>query len=53
MTIDEYIEDQRQEVNSTDLRRLGTFTGRLLDKVKETNAIEYPGLREAVAPKTN
>ena len=48
MTIDEYIEDQRQGVNSTDLRRLGTFTGRLLDKVKETNAIEYPGLREAV-----
>ena len=48
MTIDEYIEDQRQGVNSTDLRLLGAFTGRLLDKVKETNANEYPGLHEVV-----
>ena len=48
MTIDQYIENQGQDVNSTDLRVLGTFTGRLLDKLKETNANEYPGLREAV-----
>jgi uncharacterized membrane protein YkvA (DUF1232 family) len=48
MTIDEYIENQRQEVRSTDLRVLGTFTDRLLDKLKETNASEYPGLTEAV-----
>jgi uncharacterized membrane protein YkvA (DUF1232 family) len=48
ITIDEYIEDKRQEVNSTDLRLLGAFTGRLLDKAKETNANEYPGLREVV-----
>ena len=48
MTIDEYIEDQTQGVNSTDLRLLGAFTGRLLDKVEETNANEYPGLREVV-----
>ncbi|HET9374891.1 MAG TPA: YkvA family protein [Chthoniobacterales bacterium] len=48
MTIDEYIEEQGQQVNSTDLRVLGAFTDRLLDKLKETNANEYPGLREAV-----
>ena len=48
MTIDEYIENQRHEVRSTDLRVLGTYTDRLLDKLKETNASEYPGLTEAV-----
>ena len=48
MTIDQYIESQRQDVNSTDLRVLGTFSSRLLDKLKETDANEYPGLREAV-----
>ena len=48
MTIDEYIEEQGQQVNSSDLRVLGTFTGRLLDKLKEANANEYAGLREAV-----
>jgi uncharacterized membrane protein YkvA (DUF1232 family) len=48
MTIDEYIEDQGKDVNSTDLRVLGTFTGRMLDKLKEANADDYPGLREAV-----
>src|SRR5258708_26057512 len=48
MKIDEYIEEQGQQVNSSDVCVLGTFTGRLLDKLKETNASEYPGLREAV-----
>jgi Protein of unknown function (DUF1232) len=48
MTIDEYIENQRLGVNSTDLRVLGTFTDRLLDKLNESNAGEHPGLSEAV-----
>ena len=48
MTIDEYIERQRQGVNSQDLRVLGTFTGRLLGKLKESNAGEHPELRDAV-----
>jgi len=48
MTIDEYIEDQRQGVNSTDLRLLGKFTGRLLDKLKESNAGAHLGLGQAV-----
>ena len=48
MTIDEFIEDQARHVNSIDISVLGAFSGRLLDKLKETNAVEYPGLREAV-----
>ena len=48
LTIDEYIEGQRQSIGSTDLRLLETFTGRLLDKLKEANAGEHPGLGEAV-----
>ena len=48
MTIDEFIEDQAQHVNSIDISVLGSFSGRLLDKLKETNAVEYPGLQEAV-----
>ena len=48
ITIDEYIGDQGKKVTSTDLRLLRAFTGRLLDKVRETNSNEYPGLREAV-----
>jgi uncharacterized membrane protein YkvA (DUF1232 family) len=48
MTIDEFIRDQAQEVNSTDLRVLENFRGRLLDKLKEAKDDEYPGLREAV-----
>src|SRR6202011_1868689 len=48
MTIDEIIEDEAQHVNSTDLRVLESCSGRLLDKLKETNPDEYPGLREAV-----
>jgi uncharacterized membrane protein YkvA (DUF1232 family) len=48
MTIDEFIEDQAQHVNSTDLRVLESFTGRLLGKLKESDCDEYAGLREAV-----
>jgi uncharacterized membrane protein YkvA (DUF1232 family) len=48
MTIDEIIEDEAQHVNSTDVRVLESCSGRLLDKLKETNTDEYPGLREAV-----
>ena len=48
MTIDAFIEDQAQHVNAIDLSVLGAFSGRLLDKLKEANAIEYPGLQEAV-----
>jgi uncharacterized membrane protein YkvA (DUF1232 family) len=48
ITIDELIEEQGKQVTSTDLRLLRAFTGRLLDKVQETNPNEYPGLREAV-----
>jgi uncharacterized membrane protein YkvA (DUF1232 family) len=48
MTIDEFIEDQAQHVNSIDISVLGAFSGRLLDKLKGTHADEYPGLREAV-----
>ncbi len=48
MTIDEIIEDEAQHVNSTDLRVLESFSGRLLDKLKESNSDMYPGLREAV-----
>jgi hypothetical protein len=48
MTIDECIENQGQDVNSTDLRVLRMFTGRLLYKLRETNSNEYPGLREPV-----
>jgi uncharacterized membrane protein YkvA (DUF1232 family) len=48
MTIDEIIEDEARHVNSTDLRVLESLSGRLLDKLKESNLDEYPGLREAV-----
>jgi len=48
MTIDAFIEDQAQHVNSINISVLGAFSGRLLDKLKEANAIEYPGLQEAV-----
>lgn len=48
MSIDEFIENQAAHVNSSDLRVLNNFSGRLLDKVKETNPDEYPGMHEAV-----
>jgi Protein of unknown function (DUF1232) len=48
MSIDEFIENQAEQVNSSDLRVLNNFSGRLLDKVKEANPDEYPGMHEAV-----
>lgn len=48
MTIDEFIEDQAQHVNSIDILVLSSFSDRLLDKLKESNAVEYPELEEAV-----
>jgi uncharacterized membrane protein YkvA (DUF1232 family) len=48
MTVDEYLENQRQDVYSTDLHVLGKFTGRLLDKLKESNAGAPPRLSEEV-----
>jgi uncharacterized membrane protein YkvA (DUF1232 family) len=48
MTIEGFIEDEARHVSSSDLRVLKSFTGRLLDKLKETSTDEYPGLREAV-----
>jgi len=46
VTIDELIEDQRRYINSIDLCMLSAFSSRL-DKLKGTNADEYPGLRKA------
>jgi uncharacterized membrane protein YkvA (DUF1232 family) len=48
LTIDEYIEDQAKEVKANDISVLSSFSGRLLDKLKEPNAVEYPELQEAV-----
>jgi hypothetical protein len=48
VSIDEFIENQAAQVNSSDLRVLNNFSGRLVDKVKETNPDEYPGMHEAV-----
>src|ERR1700730_15121697 len=48
MTIDEFIEDQAQHVKTIDISVLSSFSGRLLDKLKETNAVEYTELQEAV-----
>ena len=44
MTIDAFIEDQARHVNSIDISVLKASSGRLLDKLKEANAVEYPGL---------
>ena len=48
MSIDEFIEHQSEHVNSSDLRLLNNFSGRLLDKLKETHPDEYPGMHQAV-----
>ena len=48
VTIDEFIENQAEQVNSSDLRVLKSFSGRLVDKLKETNPDEYPGMHKAV-----
>lgn len=48
ITIDEYIEDRRREVNAAEICVLQAFTNRLLDKLNEVNRGEYPELRETV-----
>jgi hypothetical protein len=48
MTIDEFIEHQAQHVRAIDISVLSLFRDRLLEKLKENNAVEYPGLQEAV-----
>ena len=48
ITIDEYIEDRRRDVNATEICVLQTFTNRLLDKLKEVKPSEYPELSETV-----
>jgi uncharacterized membrane protein YkvA (DUF1232 family) len=48
VTIDEFIESQRQYVNSSDLAMLRLFSNRLVAKLKGANADDYPGLAEAV-----
>jgi uncharacterized membrane protein YkvA (DUF1232 family) len=48
MTIDDFIEDQARDVKAIDISVLTSFTGRLMDKLKESNAVEYPELQGAV-----
>src|SRR6476619_3457061 len=48
MTIDEFIEDQAQGMKAIDISILSSFSGRLFDKLKEGNAVEYPELEEAI-----
>jgi uncharacterized membrane protein YkvA (DUF1232 family) len=48
VTIDEFIENQRQYVNSIDLAVLRVFSHRLVAKLKGTSADDYPGLAEAI-----
>jgi len=48
VTIDEYIEKQRKEITSTDLRTLSAFRERLLDNLNETNVKDYPRLCDEV-----
>jgi hypothetical protein len=48
VTIDGLIEDRRRYLDSIDLCMLSAFSSRLRDKLKGTNADEYPGLRKAV-----
>jgi hypothetical protein len=48
ITIDEFIEHQAQHVKSTDISVLRSFSDRLLDKLKENNAVEYPGMQDAI-----
>jgi uncharacterized membrane protein YkvA (DUF1232 family) len=48
ITIDEYIEDRRRDVNAAEICVLQAFTNRLLDKLNEVNRGEYPELRKTV-----
>jgi hypothetical protein len=47
-TIDEFIEDQRQNVNSVELAVLRARSSRLMDKLKGTTGWDYPGLAEGI-----
>jgi len=48
LSIDEFIEDQCQYLNSIDLQALGSFSGRLFEKLGDIRLDLYPGLDEAV-----
>ena len=48
MIIDEYIENQRQQLMSSDIHALGLFADRLLEKLNQTDAGTYLGLGETV-----
>jgi uncharacterized membrane protein YkvA (DUF1232 family) len=48
VTIDEFIESQRQYANASDLAMLCVFSNRLVAKLKGANADHYPGLAEAI-----
>lgn len=48
MTVDEYIENQRQQLMSSDIHALGLFADRLLEKLNQTDAGTYLGLSETV-----
>jgi uncharacterized membrane protein YkvA (DUF1232 family) len=48
LTLDEFIENRRQYLNSIDLRALGVFSGRLMHKLEGIDPDVYPGLRESV-----
>lgn len=48
ITIDEYIEERRRDVNAAEICVLQAFTNRLLDKLNEVNRSEYPKLAETV-----
>ena len=48
LTIDEYIEVHRRDVNAAEICVLQALMDRLPDKLKEVNRSEYPELRETV-----
>jgi len=48
ITIDQYIEDRRRDVNAAEICVLQAFTSRLRDKLKEVNPSEYLEVREMV-----
>ena len=48
ITIDQYIEDRRRDVNAAEICVLQAFTNRLRDKLKEVSPSEYLELREMV-----
>lgn len=48
MTVDEYIENQRQQLMSSDIHALGIFADRLIEKLNHTDAATYLGLSETV-----